>query len=154
MESERQSRRLELLAKANERSELADEYFAKEEESAKRAQPEIETLEGQVQRILAETEEKRNLSNALSHEFRRLYEESHEAYANDDPGQARRLSQEAHKIKNKCETLNEEIGSLYDKIKRLHNRKAELISEAKSWHDRAITEIEKAKELRNQANRV
>ena len=152
MESGAQSDRLELLSQANACSELANNYFAKRDEARERVQPETERLDGRAQEIHAEIEEKKNQALCLGDEFRRLYEESHEAYEEGDRELAKRLGNEGHKVQNRCERLNEEIAHLYDELKRLNARKAELASEARSWHDLAIAEVEKAKELRKQAN--
>lgn len=82
--------------------------------------------EAEIQEILVEIEEKKKKANELALEFRRLYRESQEAYADGDGELAKELSEEGHDIQDECEALNAEVADLYEELKDLRRQAAEI----------------------------
>ena len=80
----------------------------------------------EIQKILAEIDEKKKRADELALEFRRLYQESQEAYADGDGELAKELSEEGHEAQDECEALNEEVADLYRELRDLKRQTARI----------------------------
>jgi len=83
--------------------------------------------DAEIQEILSEIAAKKAKANESALEFRRLYRESQEAYADEDKELAKQLSEEGHETQDECEALNQEVKDLYEKLKGLNEQKKRLV---------------------------
>jgi seryl-tRNA synthetase len=68
-------------------------------------------------------------------EFRRLYEESQEAYQNDEKGLAKELATQGHEAQDECEALNNQINALKQELKNQQNQVDSLYAELRDIND-------------------
>lgn len=80
----------------------------------------------EIQEILVEIEEKKKKADELATEFRRLYQESQEAYQDGNGELAKELSIQGHEAQDECKALNEEVTDLYEELRDLRRQAAEI----------------------------
>ena len=146
--------RLLLLAEAQDCSKRAEEYFAERDKTKEKIKGRTDNINRELERLSNQINELRQKADNLAIKFRGLYQESQDAYADEDGETAKILSEEGHEVQAQCEALNDQANELRQRAKELQEERKRIFAEAESWHQKALAEIEKAKSLRHQANEL